>query len=96
MPTFQEFHIKLNLNNYFWFEDVHYSKKYNLYYLDVTSKATGEIIQIPLTEEQFDKLLNEMEGEAYHKQCMLNNMPMLRYYFAVGRNYEQAYQKETN
>ena len=61
MPTFEEFHVKLNLNNYFWFEDVHYSKKYNLYYLDVTSKATGEIIQIPLTEEQFDILLFEME-----------------------------------
>lgn len=61
MPTFEEFHVKLNLNNYFWFEDVHYSKKYNLYYLDVTSKATGEIIQIPLTEEQFDILLEEME-----------------------------------
>lgn len=45
MPTFEEFHVKLNLNNYFWFEDVHYSKKYNLYYLDVTSKATGEIIK---------------------------------------------------
>lgn len=61
MPTFEEFHVKLNLNNYFWFEDVHYSKKYNLYYLDITSKATGEIIQIPLTEEQFDILLKEME-----------------------------------
>ena len=61
MPTFQTFHVILNLNNYFWFEDVHYSKKYNLYYLDVTSKATGEVIQIPLTEEQFDILLFEME-----------------------------------
>lgn len=61
MPTFEEFHVILNLNNYFWFEDVHYSKRYNLYYLDVTSKATGEIIQIPLTEEQFDMLLEEME-----------------------------------
>jgi len=91
MPTFEEFHIKLNLNNYFWFEDVHYSKKYNLYYLDVTSKATGEIIQIPLTEEQFDSLLLEMEQEIVHKQNMLNNIPMLRHYFAVGRTYEQAY-----
>jgi len=63
MPTFEEFHIKLNLNNYFWFEDVHYSKRCNLYYLDVTSKATGEIIQIPLIEEQFDTLLEEMEEE---------------------------------
>jgi len=61
MPTFEQFHVILNLNNYFWFEDVHYSKKYNLYYLDVASKATGEIIQIPLTEEQFDILLFEME-----------------------------------
>ena len=61
MPTFEQFHVILNLNNYFWFEDVHYSKKYNLYYLDVTSKATGEVIQIPLTEEQFDTLLFEME-----------------------------------
>lgn len=84
MPTFEEFHIKLNLNNYFWFEDVHYSKRHKLFYLDVTSKATGEIIQIPLTEEQFDTLLLEMEQEIVHKQNMLNNMPMLRYYFAVG------------
>ena len=63
MPTFQEFHVTLNLNNYFWFEDVHYSKKHELFYLDVTSKATGEIIQIPLIEEQFDMLLEEMEEE---------------------------------
>lgn len=69
MPTFEEFHVILNLNNYFWFEDVHYSKRYNLYYLDVTSKATGEIIQIPLTEEQFDILLEEMEEETkFHEE----------------------------
>lgn len=61
MPTFEEFHITLNMNDYFWFEDVHYSKRCKLYYLDITSKATGEIIQIPLTEEQFDKLLEELE-----------------------------------
>ena len=71
MPTFQEFHVKLNFNSYFWFEDVHYSKKYNLYYLDVTSKATGEIIQIPLTEEQFDILLEEIEEETKYLEDSL-------------------------
>ena len=88
MPTFEEFHIILNMNNYFWFEDVHYSKRYQLYYLDLTCKATGEIVQIPLTEESFDELLNEMEKEVYHKQCMLNNIPMIRHHFAVRRAYE--------
>lgn len=77
MPTFEEFHIKLNLNNYFWFEDVHYSKKYNLYYLDITSKATGEIIQIPLTGEQFDTLLDEMECENRYLFCILNDIPII-------------------
>lgn len=62
MPTFEEIHVTLNLNSYFWFEDVHYSKRYKLYYFDLTSKATGEIIQIPLTDEQFDLLLKEMEA----------------------------------
>lgn len=77
MPTFEEFHVKLNLNNYFWFEDVHYSKKYNLYYLDVTSKATGEIIQIPLTEEQFDILLEEMqENERHSRFALVTSIPL--------------------
>lgn len=86
-----KFNVTLNMHNYFDFDKAYYEKRYGLFYLSLVSKATGEIIEIPLTEEQFDKLLDEMEGEAYHKQCMLNNMPMLRYYFAVGRAYEQAY-----
>ena len=73
MPTFEEFHIMLNMNNYFWFEDVHYSKRCNLYYLDVTSKATGEIIQIPLTGKQFDILLEELkEQNDYLKDVYLS------------------------
>ena len=73
MPTFEEFHFRLNLNNYFWFEDVHYSKRHNLYYLDVTSKATGEIIQIPLTGKQFDILLEELkEQNDYLKDVYLS------------------------
>lgn len=83
-----KFNVTLNMHNYFDFDKAYYEKRYGLFYLSLVSKATGEIIEIPLTEEQFDKLLDEMEGEAYHKQCMLNNMPMLRYYFAVGRAYE--------
>lgn len=77
MPTFEEFHVILNLNNYFWFEDVHYLKRYNLYYLDVTSKATGEIIQIPLTEEQFDMLLEEMEeNERKSRFALVTSIPL--------------------
>ena len=83
-----KFNVTLNMHNYFDFDRAYYEKRYGLFYLSLVSKATGEIIEIPLTEEQFNKLLDEMEGEAYHKQCMLNNMPMLRYYFAVGRAYE--------
>ena len=81
MPTFEQFHVILNLNNYFWFEDVHYSKKYNLYYLDVTSKATGEIIQIPLTEEQFDILLAEMEEEARFREEQLKLTKERKWWF---------------
>jgi hypothetical protein len=77
MPTFEEFHVMLNLNNYFWFEDVHYSKKYKLFYLDVTSKATGEIIEIPLTDKQFDLLLEEMEQNYRRLYCIYYDIPIL-------------------
>lgn len=83
MPTFQEFHVILNLNNYFFFEDVHYSKKLKLFYLDVTSKATGEIIQIPLIEEQFDTLLKEMEANI---QRLQNEIQFLKTGLVVWRN----------
>lgn len=71
MPTFEDFHVLLNMNNYFWFEDVHYSKKQNLYYLDLTAKATGEIIQVPLTEKQFDNLLKELEVNLNYTQNII-------------------------
>lgn len=83
MPTFQEFYIRLNLNNYFWFEDVHYSKKYRLYYLDITSKATGEIIQIPMDKEQFDTLLKEMEVNI---QRLQNEIQFLKTGLVVWKN----------
>ena len=57
----EDFNITLNLNTYFNFDMVYFHKRYNLYYLSLISKATGEIIEIPLTNEQFDILLKEME-----------------------------------
>lgn len=91
-----EFNITLNMHNYFDFDRTYYEKRYGLFYLSLVSKATGEIIEIPMTNEQFDSLLLEMEQGMVHKQNMLNNIPMLRYYFAVGGAYEQANKKETN
>lgn len=80
MPTLEEIHLTVNLNNYFWFEDVHYNKTYNLYYLDLTSKATGEIIEIPLEEEHFNKLLKELELEVTRKECLSEHLPIIRRY----------------
>ena len=57
----EEFNITLNLNTYFNFDMVYFHRRYKLYYLSLVSKATGEIIEIPLTDEQFDILLREME-----------------------------------
>lgn len=57
------FHVTLNMHNYFDFDKVYYEKRYNLFYLSLVSKATGEIIEIPMTNEQFDILLEEMEEE---------------------------------
>ena len=57
------FHVTLNMHNYFDFDRVHYKKQYDLFYLSLVSKATGEIIEIPMTNEQFDILLEEMEEE---------------------------------
>lgn len=59
----------------------------SMYDIELVSKSTGEVITWSFTEEYFDKLLDEMEREVYHKQCMLNNMPMFRYYFAIRREY---------
>ena len=60
----------------------------SMYDIELISKSTGEVITWSFTDEYFDKLLNEMEKEVYHKQCMLNNIPMIRYYFATRRVYE--------
>ena len=57
------FHVTLNMHNYFDFDRVYYEKRYDLFYLSLVSKATGEIIKIPMTNEQFDILLEEMEEE---------------------------------
>lgn len=58
-----EFNVTLNMHNYFDFDRVYYEKRYDLFYLSLVSKATGEIIKIPMTNEQFDILLEEMEEE---------------------------------
>ena len=58
-----EFNVTLNMHNYFDFDRVYYEKRYDLFYLSLVSKATGEIIKIPMTNEQLDILLEEMEEE---------------------------------
>ena len=91
--------MRINLTDFYDVGKIEFwrtSTNVPMYEIELISKSTGEVITWSFTEEYFDKLLDEMEGEAYHKQCMLNNMPMLRYYFAVGRAYEQANKKETN
>lgn len=55
------FHIKTDMYNYFDFDKVWYDKEYNLFYLNLISKATGEIIEFPMESDQFDTLLKEME-----------------------------------
>lgn len=71
------FHITLNMHNYFDFDKVYYEKRYNLFYLSLVSKATGEIIEIPMTNEQFDILLEEMqENEGRSRFALVTNIPL--------------------
>lgn len=57
-----DFHIRTDMYNYFDFDKVWYDKEYNLFYLNLISKATGEIIEFPMESDQFDTLLKEMEA----------------------------------
>ena len=71
------FHITLNMHNYFDFDKVYYEKRYGLFYLSLVSKATGEIIEIPMTNEQFDILLEEMqENEGRSRFALVTNIPL--------------------
>ena len=71
------FHVTLNMHNYFDFDRVHYKKQYDLFYLSLVSKATGEIIEIPMTNEQFDILLEEMqENERKSRFALVTSIPL--------------------
>lgn len=71
------FHIALNMHNYFDFDRVYYEKRYGFYYLSLVSKATGEIIEIPMTNEQFDILLEEMqENERHSRFALVTSIPL--------------------
>ena len=71
------FHVTLNMHNYFDFDRVHYKKQYGLFYLSLVSKATGEIIEIPMTNEQFDMLLEEMkENERKSRFALVTSIPL--------------------
>ena len=71
------FHITLNMHNYFDFDKVYYEKRYGLFYLSLVSKATGEIIEIPMTNEQFDTLLEEMqENEGRSRFALIASIPL--------------------
>lgn len=71
------FHVTLNMHNYFDFDKVYYEKQYDLFYLSLVSKATGEIIEIPMTNEQFDILLEEMqENEGRSRFALVTNIPL--------------------
>ena len=71
------FHITLNMHNYFDFDKVYYEKRYGLFYLSLVSKATGEIIEIPMTNEQFDTLLEEMqENEGRSRFALITSIPL--------------------
>ena len=72
-----EFNVILNMHNYFDFDRVYYEKRYDLFYLSLVSKATGEIIEIPMTNEQFDILLEEMqENEGHSRFALVTSIPL--------------------
>ena len=72
-----EFNVTLNMHNYFDFDRVYYEKRYDLFYLSLVSKATGEIIEIPMTNEQFDILLEEMEeNERKSRFALVTSIPL--------------------
>ena len=72
-----EFNVILNMHNYFDFDRVHYEKRYDLFYLSLVSKATGEVIEIPMTNEQFDILLEEMqENERKSRFALVTSIPL--------------------
>ena len=71
------FHVTLNMHNYFDFDRVYYEKQYDLFCLSLVSKATGEIIEIPMTNEQFDILLEEMkENERKSRFSLVTSIPL--------------------
>lgn len=71
------FHVTLNMHNYFDFDRAYYEKRYDLFYLSLVSKATGEIIEIPMTNEQFDILLEEMqENERHSRFALVTSIPL--------------------
>ena len=72
-----EFNVILNMHNYFDFDRVYYEKQYDLFYLSLASKATGEIIEIPMTNKQFDILLEEMqENEKHSRFVLVTSIPL--------------------
>ena len=72
-----KFNVTLNMHNYFDFDKVYYEKRYDLFYLSLVSKATGEIIEIPMTNEQFDMLLEEMqENERKSRFALVTSIPL--------------------
>ena len=72
-----EFNVILNMHNYFDFDRAYYEKRYDLFYLSLVSKATGEIIEIPMTNKQFDILLEEMqENEKHSRFALVTSIPL--------------------
>lgn len=72
-----EFNVTLNMHNYFDFDRAYYEKRYDLFYLSLVSKAIGEIIEIPMTNEQFDVLLEEMqENERKSRFALVTSIPL--------------------
>ena len=83
-----KFNVTLNMHNYFDFDKVYYEKRYDLFYLSLVSKATGEIIEIPMTNEQFDMLLEEMqENERKSRFALVTSIPLS---FQIGGANEQT------
>jgi hypothetical protein len=69
------------MHNYFDFDRAYYEKRYGLFYLSLVSKATGEIIEIPMANEQFDILLEEMEEETKFREEQLKLTKERKWWF---------------
>ena len=83
------FHFNFNANKYFYFDSVnlwHTSLGYPMYDLNLVSRATGEIITIPLTSQYFDMLLEDMATQVVDKACQYLSIGMEEWIRELKRN----------